>query len=170
MHVHICSNKQGESTSDNQKRKSERQERGEQGKIIKSTAATATEKERKDGEIEWERKAMKHYLFWRPPSPPRSSEKFLRFHQHPLNHKEKRHSPISADWERRRERETEGGRQTESDSPLFNPLLLMATNLIICLHSRAAETCSLTYTLALAHSHTLLLSLSSLSLFLSPSP
>lgn len=40
----------------------------------------------------------------------------------------------------------------ESDSTLFSPLLLMATNLIICLHSGAAETCSLTYTLTLAHS------------------
>lgn len=101
-------------------------------------------------------RAMKRYLFWRPPSPPRSSEKFLRFHQQQLNHREKRHSPISGEKERR-------GRATEreSDSPLFSPLHLMATNLIMCLHSEAAETCSLTYTppflflsLCLCHAYT----------------
>lgn len=83
-------------------------------------------------------RAMKRYLFWRPPSPPQSSEKFLRFHQQQLNHREKRHSPISGEKDRR-------GRATarESDSPFFSPL--MATNLM-CLHSEAAETCSLTYT------------------------
>lgn len=86
-------------------------------------------------------RAIKRYLFWRPPSPPRSSEKFLRFHQQQLDHREKRHSPISGEKERR-------GRATEreSDGPLFSPLHLMATNLIMCLHSEAAETCSLTYT------------------------
>lgn len=81
-------------------------------------------------------RAMKRYLFWQPPSPPRSSEKFLRFHQQQLNHREKRQAV------RKR-----GGRATEreSDSPLFSPLHLMATNLIMCLHSEAAETCSLTH-------------------------
>lgn len=119
-------------------------------------------------------RAIKRYLFWRPPSPPRSSEKFLRFHQQQLNHREKRHSPISGEKERR-------GRATEreSDSPLFSPLHLMATNLIMCLHSEAAETCSLTYTSfflflslflchAYAHTRTHRLSLPLLSL--SPSP
>ena len=77
-----------------------------------------------------ERKEIERYLFWRPPSPPRSSEKFLRFHQHQLNHIEKRQSPISIDRkkesegerEREREKEREGQRegdgQKESDSPL----------------------------------------------------
>lgn len=86
-------------------------------------------------------RAIKRYLFWRPPSPPRSSEKFLRFRQQQLNHREKRHSPISGEKEKR-ERATE----RKSDSPLFSPLHLVATNLIMCLHSKAAETCSLTYT------------------------
>lgn len=97
---------------------------------------------------------MKRYLFWRPPSPPRSSEKFLRFHQQQLNHREKRHNPINGEKDRR-------GRATEreSDSPLFSPLHLMATNLIMCLHSEAAETCSLTYTppflsFSVMHTHT----------------
>lgn len=99
-------------------------------------------------------RAMKRYLFWRPPSPPRSSEKFLRFHQQQLNHREKRHNPINGEKDRR-------GRATEreSDSPLFSPLHLMATNLIMCLHSEAAETCSLTYTppflsFSVMHTHT----------------
>lgn len=132
---------------------------------------------------------MKRYLFWRPPSPPRSSEKFLQFHQHRLKKKSQRKKTQphylrvkkKRVRERAREREVEGcGREgwlerggaagvadRESDSTLFSPLLLMATNLIICLHSGAAETCSLTYTLTLAHSSSLSLSLSRLSL---PSP
>lgn len=61
-------------------------------------------------------------------------------------------------------------RQTENDDPFFSPLLLMATNLIVCLHSGAAETGSLTDTLALPYSPPLTPSLSSLSRFLSPSP
>lgn len=151
-------------------KKTETQEGGGAPKKKEKKQPQQQTKWERDGEIDWERKAMKHYLFWQPPSPPRSSEKFLRFHQHQLNHKEKRHSPITTDWEKRG---SDGGVQggggagadRKSDSTLFSPLLLMATNLIICLHSGAAETCSLTYTLTLAHSPA---RLPALSLFLFP--
>lgn len=111
---------------------------------------------------------MKRYLFWQPPSPPRSSEKFLRFHQQQLNHREKGHSPISGEKDRR-------GRATARESPLFSPLHLMATNLM-CLHSEAAEPCSPTYTpsfflcLCHAYTHTRTHRLSLPLLSLSPSP
>lgn len=61
--------------------------------------------------------AMKRYLFWRPPSPPRSSEKFLQFHQHRLkkkkNSQRKRTQPHyhrveKKKSERATEREVEG--------------------------------------------------------------
>lgn len=82
---------------------------------------------------------------------------------------------MSTDTERERASEQQRGRgdggrerdrERECDSPLFSCVLLMATNLIICLHSGAAETCYLTYTLALAHSPLLL----TLILSLSPLP
>lgn len=116
-----------------------------------------------------EGRAMNRYLFWRPPSPPRSSEKFLQFHQHRLKIKKKSKRKGTQPNYHRVKKESEnkrvsarlrdaggvggcGGAGRENDGTLFSPLLLMATNLIICLHSGAAETCSLTYTLTLAHS------------------
>lgn len=177
VHIHSCvreRKQQGEATSDNQRRKRETEWREKTRMDHKKQSSNSNaEKERTDREIKQERKETKHYLFWRLPSPPRSSEKFLRFHQHQLDHKEKTQPHQHWQKEREIERETEGGTQTESDSPIFSRLLLMATNLIICLHSGAAEICSLTYTPALAHSPSLTLlrlTLSSLSLFLSPSP
>lgn len=100
MHVHIRAfvhvrNRQGEATSDNQ----EEEKIGEGGGQEKDH--TATQKRMEDGEIKWERNESEAYLFWQPPSPPRSSEKFLRFHQHQLNHKEKK-SPMSTDGEKER--------------------------------------------------------------------
>lgn len=61
------------------------------------------------------KKGMRHYLFWRLPSPPRSSERFLRFHQYQLNHEEKRHSPISGEREREGERARAGEGERERE-------------------------------------------------------
>ena len=111
---------------------------GGKNKIIKKKkqrSLSSGEKDRKERAIKRGRNESKHYLFWRPPSPPRSSEKFLQFHPPQLNHKERTHSPISTDRKtKEKTAEHEGGRK--SGDPSFCRLLLMATNLIICLHSR----------------------------------
>lgn len=95
----------------------------------------------------------KQYLFWQPPSPPQSSEKFLLFPRHQLNHKEERKS--HQHWQK------EERRRKRMALLFFSRSLLMVTNLLICLYSGAAKTCSL-----LSPSH----ALPRLSLFLCSLP
>lgn len=126
VHVHNiralvhARNRQGEATSDNQE---EEKDKGWRDHSDTKTDGGWRDKVRVGEKNESKRKKRreKRYLFWRPPSPPRSSEKFLRFPQHQLNHREKKKSPMSTD---RREREAEGdgeggreggGRQTERE-------------------------------------------------------
>ena len=126
VHVHFrvhVRNGQGEATSHNQKRKRERHRGGrrEWGGTRKDHKKAGRPQQRREREGRRrhevrERKEIKRYLFWRPPSPPRSSEKFLRFHQHQLNHREKRQSPISIDRKKERERERERERETERET------------------------------------------------------
>lgn len=103
-----CKKRAGRGKSEEEKRE------GEKGKTRKDHKMQKSHSNTEKGQRErQERNKLKHYLFWQPPSPPRSSEKFLRFHQHQLNHKEKRHSPISTDI--KKEGETEGGRETDRE-------------------------------------------------------
>lgn len=162
-----------EGGTERRKKKKERKKRGRERereggrRFGRSSIAAVAEASARDGSRRERERAMKRYLFWRPPSPPRSSEKFLQFLQHRLKKKNKEKSQRKgAQPHYHRVQKREGARLRdaggvgrcggaagvagrESDTTLFSPLLLMATNLIICLHSGAAETCSLTYTLSL---------------------
>lgn len=127
-----------------------------------------SEKQKQMSNKDAERKKNKSYLFWQPPSLPRSSEKFPRFHK--LNHKKRRHSPIKHRQKRRGEKDKKWRREREA---IFSSAIFFSwpNNLIICLHSALPRPApSHTHSRSLASSFLFLSLLQPLRLSCSPQP